>query len=108
MIQDIIDGYIQCAEWVEDEHLSDCYNAEEHARLITGEIESFLDMVTESDIEGYLAHFNYSQMGHDLYLTRCGHGAGFWDRGLGKLGDRLTQAAESLGNDDHIYQWCDL
>lgn len=28
--------------------------------------------------------------GHDFWLTRCGHGAGFWDRGLGDLGDRLT------------------
>jgi hypothetical protein len=29
--------------------------------------------------------------GHDFWLTRCGHGAGFWDRGLGELGDRLSE-----------------
>lgn len=37
------------------------------------------------------------QAGHDFYLTRNGHGAGFWDRGLGDLGDRLTAAAEVYG-----------
>ena len=37
------------------------------------------------------------QLGHDLWLTRNGHGAGFWDRGLGELGERLSEAARSLG-----------
>lgn len=36
--------------------------------------------------------------GHDLLLTRNGHGAGFWDRGLGDLGDRLTTAARVYGS----------
>lgn len=35
--------------------------------------------------------------GHDFYLTRNGHGAGFWDRGLGDLGDRLTRSAKPFG-----------
>lgn len=32
----------------------------------------------------------YDYAGHDLWLTRNGHGAGFWDRGLGELGKRLA------------------
>lgn len=32
--------------------------------------------------------------GHDFWLTRNGHGAGFWDRGLGALGARLSDAAK--------------
>lgn len=35
--------------------------------------------------------------GHDFWLTRNRHGAGFWDRGLGALGDRLTDAAHAFG-----------
>jgi len=38
--------------------------------------------------------------GHDFWLTRCGHGAGFWDRGLGKVGDELSEAAKVFGNVD--------
>lgn len=35
--------------------------------------------------------------GHDFWLTRNRHGAGFWDRGLGELGERLTRAAQLEG-----------
>ena len=38
--------------------------------------------------------------GHDFWLTRNGHGVGFWDRGLGELGDRLTKAAKTYGDAD--------
>jgi hypothetical protein len=37
-------------------------------------------------------------IGHDFMLTRNGHGAGFWDRGLGDLGDRLSAACEPYGS----------
>jgi len=38
--------------------------------------------------------------GHDFWLTRNGHGAGFWDRGMGGLGDRLSNAAKAFGSVD--------
>lgn len=48
--------------------------------------------------------------GHDFWLTRNGHGAGFWDRGLGDLGTRLAMSARAygsqtlmLGHDGKIY-----
>lgn len=37
------------------------------------------------------------QVGHDFVLTRNHHGAGFWDRGLGEKGDRLTKNAHPYG-----------
>jgi hypothetical protein len=37
------------------------------------------------------------QHGHDFWLTRNGHGVGFWDRGYGAVGDRLSKAAERYG-----------
>ena len=37
------------------------------------------------------------QNGHDLWLTQAGHGAGFWDRGYGEIGDKLTERAEAFG-----------
>jgi hypothetical protein len=42
-----------------------------------------------------------SQNGHDFWLTRNHHGAGFWDRGYESVGDLLTKAA-------HAYGECDL
>jgi len=40
---------------------------------------------------------NDDQVGHDLWLTRNHHGCGFWDRGLGKVGDALTELAHLYG-----------
>lgn len=41
------------------------------------------------------------QNGHDFWLTRNGHGAGFWDRGYpGTLGDDLSKAAKAYGECD--------
>lgn len=49
-----------------------------------------------SDVTGY-AERAAGQAGHDFWLTRNGHGAGFWDRGLGGLGDQLTEACRPYG-----------
>ena len=38
--------------------------------------------------------------GNDFFLTRNGHGAGFWDRDLGKVGDDLTELSETFDNFD--------
>lgn len=40
------------------------------------------------------------QVGHDFWLTRNGHGTGFWDRGLGEVGDQLTTACRPFGSVD--------
>lgn len=40
------------------------------------------------------------QAGHDFWLTRNRHGAGFWDRGLGPIGKELTGRAHAFGEAD--------
>lgn len=50
--------------------------------------------------------FDESRVGHDFWLTRNGHGAGFWDRDeldftpngyTATLGDLLTEQAQAFG-----------
>lgn len=43
---------------------------------------------------------NTARAGHDFWLTRNGHGVGFWDRGLGELGERLSRACYPFGSFD--------
>ncbi len=44
-------------------------------------------------------NYDEASAGHDFWLTRRGHGAGFWDRGLPKsLGDALSEAARKYGD----------
>lgn len=40
------------------------------------------------------------EAGHDFWLTRQHHGAGFWDRGLGAVGAKLTQLSHMFGSCD--------
>lgn len=41
------------------------------------------------------------QNGHDFWLTRNGHGAGFWDRGYPDgLGERLSKECKPYGSVD--------
>lgn len=40
---------------------------------------------------------NWGEVGSDFHLTRNRHGSGFWDRGLGALGDELTALARPFG-----------
>lgn len=54
---------------------------------------------------------NSEQNGHDFWLTRNRHGAGFWDRGYpDEIGDALTEGAHAygetnayVGDDGQIY-----
>lgn len=42
--------------------------------------------------------YSYAHLGHDFWLTRNGHGAGFWDGDLEHdLGERLSQACKTFG-----------
>lgn len=49
-----------------------------------------------------LEYIDNEQAGHDFWLSRNGHGAGFFDRGLGKIGDQLQTAAKVYG-DSYLY-----
>jgi hypothetical protein len=40
------------------------------------------------------------QCGHDFVLTANHHGTGFWDRGLGERGKRLTESCRPYGEYD--------
>jgi hypothetical protein len=54
--------------------------------------------------------YDSEQAGRDFWFTRNGHGVGFWDRDLGDLGDKLSEAASVrrsvdlyMGDDGKLY-----
>jgi hypothetical protein len=53
------------------------------------EMAKFLESIPECEMSPF-------DLGCDFILTRNGHGAGFWDRGLGDLGDELTRIATTF------------
>ena len=104
-----LDGYMECALWSS----CDLYTGRRLDELGTRAMaaETFDDMACDvwrflatcwgdvwEDFEIDLSGIEPEQLGHDLWLTRNYHGAGFWDRGLGEIGDKLTELAHSYGD----------
>lgn len=104
---EMVDGYIVCALWSSwdgDEPLDDWATADDIAPATLEEMrddcQAFL-MSNHADIVAMMAAgFSPAAIGHDFWLTRNGHGAGFWDRGLGDLGERLSSDARVYGGVD--------
>src|ERR1700722_11654535 len=98
-------GYIECALWSSYDNsddnggdpLDDNYDeedlAEETMARMRKDCQAFIEM-NETDLLLYSTRYDGEDFpstaaGHDFWLSRNGHGSGFWDRGLGELGDRL-------------------
>ena len=52
----------------------------------------------------YISDDQIAQAGHDFWLTRNGHGAGFWDGDWPKYGDMFTKIAESFGEANALFE----
>ena len=100
---DILPHYLQSCAWAESgdpdaplgEHAPDFHD---HAKAYALELcESFLN--DNTDVDG----LSPESVGHDLWLTSQGHGAGFWDRGYEyQRGRRLTERAKLEQVDAYI------
>lgn len=122
-LTEFVQAYMVCALWSSTdengEPLDDLYPADdiapECAAAMRASCEDFCKS-NHADLQEYRYHMGNEQFsgeqraGHDFWLTRNGHGAGFWDRGLGALGERLTKAAKVyssvdlyVGDDGLIY-----
>lgn len=110
--RDFIDAYLECALWSSCEYdedgnngtpLDDNYDigdiAQSSLNIMVDDCNQFWDE-NESILEKYLDRSE--RLGHDFWLTRNRHGAGFWDGPYDDADGRaLTEAA-------HVYGECYL
>lgn len=62
---------------------------EQDCRLFMAQNAALLEQAVEV--------YGIDHAGHDFYLTRCGHGCGYWDGDLPEeLGNKLTEAAKAF------------
>ena len=113
---EVINAYLVCALWSSTDDNGDPLSS----NYGLDDISPDLAAKAMSDCENFIianradlltSGLNNGQIGYDFWLTRNGHGTGFWDRGLGKVGDRLTKACKAfpandfyVGDDRLIYQ----
>ena len=104
-LREFVSSYIEAALWSStdnseesggsslDENFNEDDVAVESIEEAIAESKAFIE--TNKDLLDAVG--NYSQHGHDFWLTRNGHGVGFCDRGYGEIGEKLTEAAEAYG-----------
>ena len=111
----VLSAYIECALWSSVHIASDDDNgtpmdtldadlADETRASMLADATSAIEAADAIDLE-WRDFWTAEQFGHDLWLTRNGHGAGFWDRYYGDhdgahIGRKLTDMAHSMGGID--------
>jgi hypothetical protein len=103
----VLRAYLTCALWSsigdDGEPLDDVYEiddiAAESIASAASDVCGFLSLCDEEGINPF-EELDPEQVGHDLWLTRNRHGAGFWDRGIGESGRKLTELAKTYGTSD--------
>jgi phage-related protein len=96
-------AYLDTADWAdgpeamadaEGTEAEECHGWHREAMAEADRICGAFYLANADDLEGA----DPRQAGHDLWLTRNGHGAGFWDGGWpDEAGERLADAARELG-----------
>jgi len=104
--EEILNGYLEAALWSSGEEF-DGYSIsdidESSINSAREDIKKFLsDLKNAGLLDNLMSEMNPSGVGHDFWLTRNGHGAGFWDRDLGEvngkdLGDAVTEVCKTFG-----------
>lgn len=110
-LETFVNAYITCMLWSSTDSDGEPLDAGDHTlsieakRKIKEDCDSFTFAGANllADLPKWYGKGDggaYAYAGHDFWLTRNHHGAGFWDRGLGDLGDRLTMLAQTYGEAD--------
>jgi hypothetical protein len=102
-IDNVVRAYLTCALWSSvdgnDNPMGDVLEIDDIAAKSVAAAEvDCLDFV--GSCGALLEGLTDEQIGHDFWMTRNHHGAGFWDRGLGEQGVKLTEIAHAYGSVD--------
>lgn len=124
----MVTHYLYAAEWADCGPDSECYGhefSEEFKAQARVDCAAFLVTCATliDEVAEHAPDYSDERFGHDFWLTRNGHGAGYWDReeltsvtlnranfGPGSLGDALSAHAKRagaidlyLGDDGEVY-----
>lgn len=101
----LLASYIETAFWssVDDngEPLDRNYSSDSLSNEAVNAMEAdLLDFVEANKELITLSGLSESSVAHNFWLNRNRHGAGFWDLGLGAVGNYLSDAAKVYGSQD--------
>jgi len=95
---EMVRGYLKCALFTtetEGDQWGEIYTVDDfeyHSVILAREIVwKFCDLNLVDVFTLLEKGFDNFDIGCDLWYTQNGHGVGFWDRGTGEIGERLTE-----------------
>lgn len=103
----MVDSYLECAAWstsgtdLEGNELEsfEGYEFSEDSKRIAALDCLYFVRLSHPWLDTINEIISPESAAHDLWLTRNGHGAGFWGRGY-KYGDILSAQAKRMGESD--------
>lgn len=105
--EEFVQGYEEAALWVsrDDEHegFEGMELAASTKNVMRDECSAFCVEVEQPLVRAInCKDYSAARAGHDFWLTRCGHGAGYWDRTQlpREIRDSLSNAARDAGERD--------
>lgn len=103
-LSEFTDAYIECAGWCDQEELKDAEFAPETLESMRADCAAFYianeALIGPDEYKGG-GYSSVAMAGHDFWLTRNGHGAGFWDGDwVEPSAAILTDAAHAFGQRD--------
>lgn len=99
-----VEGYLETALWSSMEPdgrpMDERFSVDDLSNEAVAEAIKDCDDFVKANLKDLESVGDPFGHGHDFWLTRNGHGAGFWDRGYGAVGKRLSEAAIAYGEKD--------
>jgi hypothetical protein len=113
----VFQAYVECALWSSNDEsdesggrpMDENYGPDDIAPdtldAMRADVTDFLAGADADALAFWVAEHGAAQVGHDFWLTRNHHGAGFWDRWSGgtrgyAYGELLTAQAKPYGESD--------
>lgn len=96
-LDEFTQGYVEAVMWIDGADESFDKISVKDLREMVKDCKDFQHECA-ADLRLYAAQRSMHSAGVDFWLTRNHHGAGFWDRGMGDLGERLSKAARFYGS----------
>lgn len=125
VLHQMVLGALECLLWSEIDDDGEPFDATHNLYDITPDSQAEiaeavigLAFTIPNDVAAMLDHYastargaqwsHGSLFGHDFILSSNGHGAGFWDRGAGDLGRRISDMCVSgyhlyVGDDNRLH-----
>ncbi len=95
-LAELFQGYAECAMWTQEQDKLDFSDFVAMKEDCVGFLVRLNDLMESMGLS--INDLDMSQTGHDFWLTRNGHGSGFWDRDHSEaLGQALSKLSREFG-----------